>query len=41
MHIYWFYLISRMVYRLIAKGELNKDIRSESDDDVDERKKRH
>jgi len=42
MHVYWFYLIAKMIYRLIASGSLNKDIRSEGEEsDEDHHKKRN
>lgn len=32
LHIFWFYLIARMIYRLMA-GEMEDDVRSDEEDD--------
>lgn len=34
LHIFWFYLISRMIYRLFLTGVVEKDERSEDDDQI-------
>ena len=35
LHLFWFYLIARMIYRLITTG-IDKDERSEDEDEDDE-----
>ncbi len=38
MHVIWFYLIARIAWRAITVGKVDKDDRSESDDeDLDKR----
>lgn len=36
LHIFWFYLISRMIYKLIVNGGVEKDERSDDDEPVEE-----
>lgn len=33
LHVFWFYLIVRMIYRLMIVGEIEKDVRSDDEDD--------
>lgn len=35
LHIFWFYLIARMAYRLVVVGEVEKDVRSDDEDDME------
>lgn len=34
LHIFWFYLIARMAYRLMIVGEVEKDVRSDDEDEM-------
>lgn len=34
LHIFWFYLIARMAYRLTVVGEVEKDVRSDDEDEM-------
>lgn len=34
LHVFWFYLISRMIYRLVQTGIVEKDARSDDDDNI-------
>lgn len=36
LHVFWFYLIARMIYRLVIVGEVEKDVRSDDEDAGDE-----
>lgn len=35
LHVFWFYLIVRMIYRLMIVGEIEKDVRSDEEDAAD------
>lgn len=35
LHVFWFYLIARMAYRILLVGEVEKDVRSDDEDDAD------
>jgi TLC domain len=39
LHIFWFYLIAKMLWQLFSTG-VDKDVRSDDDDDVDEELKK-
>lgn len=32
LHVFWFYLILKMIVKILAKGEVEKDVRSDDDD---------
>jgi len=32
LHVFWFYLIARMAYRIMLVGEVEKDVRSDDDE---------
>jgi hypothetical protein len=36
LHVFWFYLILRMVYKILIVGEVEKDERSDDEEDGDE-----
>jgi ceramide synthetase len=31
LHVFWFYLIARMIYRMMIVGEIEKDVRSDDE----------
>lgn len=33
LHIFWFYLISRMIYKLMIVGSVEKDVRSDDEEE--------
>ena len=35
LHIFWFYTIARMIFKLVTNGGIEKDERSDDDEDVD------
>ncbi len=35
LHIFWFYLIAKMIYGLMKKGEVEGDVRSDAEDEDD------
>ena len=36
LHIFWFYLISRMIYKMFIMGTVEKDVRSDDEEDIGE-----